>query len=130
MSRRRDGHRRPAQTRPASGGDPRGRDPDLETTRALVGEVLRTALALEDVIVSLLDDLPDGAFPGEDPGLVLLEMVVGSVHPAAVAAGAHECRVATALVGAIRERVIEDLRAAAALADERERAEREATDGA
>jgi hypothetical protein len=92
---------------------------DLETTRALVEEVLRTALALEDVMVSLLEDLPDGAFPGRDNGLALLEMVVGSVHPAATAAGTHDCRTATALVGAIRERVIADLRAAAALARER-----------
>jgi hypothetical protein len=93
---------------------------DLETTRALVEEVLRTAMALEDVVVSLLDDLPDGAFPNEDPGLVLLEMIVGSVHPAAVAAGPHDTRTATALVGAIRERVLADLRTAATLAGERE----------
>jgi hypothetical protein len=100
---------------------PRREAVDLDTTRDLVEEVLRTALALEDVMVSLLDDLPDGAFPGQDPGLVLLEMVVGSVHPAAVAAGAVECRTATALVGAIRERVLADLRTAAALAGERAR---------
>lgn len=94
---------------------------DLEMTRDLVEEVLRTALALEDVMVSLLDSLPDDAFPGEDPGLVLLEMVVGSVHPAATAAGPRECRTATALVGAVRERVLEDLRTAAAMAAEMER---------
>lgn len=102
MARRRDSHRREAL--------------DLETTRDLVEEVLRTAMALEDVVVSLLDDLPDDAFPGEDPGLVLLEMIVGSVHPAAVAAGPGDTRTATALVVAIRERVLADLRTAAALA--------------
>ncbi|HVV90322.1 MAG TPA: hypothetical protein VHB53_07495 [Solirubrobacterales bacterium] len=107
MGRRRDPHRREAM--------------DLETTRDLVEEVLRTALALEGVMVSLLEDLPDDAFPGEDSGLVLLEMLVGSVHPAAAAAGPRECRTAIALVGAIRERVVADLRAAAALARERER---------
>jgi hypothetical protein len=97
---------------------------ELETTRALVEEVLRTAMTLEDVMVSLLEDLPDGAFPGEDPGLVLLEMMVGSVHSAAVAAGPRDVRTATALVGAIRERVLADLRTAATLAGERESAER------
>ncbi len=107
MSRRRDSHR----SQPL----------DLETTRALVEEVLRTAFALEDVIDSLLEDLPGGAFPGEDNGLVLLDMVVGSVHPAALAAGARDCRTATALVGAIRERVLDDLHTAATLARERER---------
>jgi hypothetical protein len=93
---------------------------DLETTRDLVEEVLRTALALEDVMSSLLEELPDGAFPGEDNARVLLEMVVGSVHPAARAAGSRDCRTATALVGAIRERVIADLRTAAELAKDRE----------
>ena len=109
MARRRDSHRR----------EPLG----LEATRDLVEEVLRTAMALEDVVVSLLDDLPDDAFPDEDSGLVLLEMIVGSVHPAAVAAGARDTRTATALVVAIRERVLADLRTAATLAGERERAE-------
>ncbi|HVX33306.1 MAG TPA: hypothetical protein VHA80_09220 [Solirubrobacterales bacterium] len=104
--------------------DPHRREPlDLEITRDLVEEVLRTALILEDVIVSLLEDLPDGAFPGEDNGLALLEMIVGSVHPATVAAGARDTRAATALVVAIRERVLADLRTAAVLARERERDE-------
>ncbi len=95
-------------------------DPAFETTRELVEEVLRTALALEDVMSSLLEELPEGAFPGEDNARVLLEMVVGSVHPAALAAGRRDCHTATALVGAIRERVIADLRTAAELARERE----------
>jgi hypothetical protein len=93
---------------------------DLDTTRELVVEVLRTALALEEVMTSLLDELPESAFPDEDNGQVLLEMVVGSVHPAARAAGERDCRVATALVGAVRERVIADLHTAAELAKERE----------
>ena len=111
MSRRRDARHR------------RGHEPPplpLATTRAMVLEVLRTAMALEDVMSSLLEDLPEGAFPGEDNGQILLEMVVGSVHPAARAAGERDCRVATALVGAIRERVLADLRTAAELARERE----------
>ncbi|HTR75847.1 MAG TPA: hypothetical protein VMH33_11410 [Solirubrobacterales bacterium] len=95
-------------------------DPAFETTRELVEEVLRTALVLEDVMVTLLEDIPANAFPGEDPGHVLLEMVIGSVHPAALAAGPRECRTATALVGAIRERVVADLRTAAELAKKRE----------
>jgi hypothetical protein len=40
---------------------------ELEMTRELVEEVLRTAMALEDVVVSLLDDLPVGAFPARIP---------------------------------------------------------------
>jgi hypothetical protein len=101
---------------------------DLEPTRELVEEVLRTAMALEDVVVSLLDDLPDDAFPGRDAGLVLLEMIVGSVHPAASAAGPRDTRTATALVVAIRERVLADLHTAAVLAAEREREEGSASE--
>jgi hypothetical protein len=93
---------------------------DLEPTRELVEEVLRTALALEDVMSALLDELPERAFPGEDNARVLLEMVVGSVHPAVTAAGPCDTRTAIALVAAIRERVLADLRTAAELAKERE----------
>jgi hypothetical protein len=112
MSRRRDPDRNPHPHLAP--------EVDLETTRELVEEVLRTAIALEDVMTALLDEIPERAFPGEDPGLVLLEMVVGSVHPAARAAGRRDCHVATALIGAVRERVIADLRTAAELAKERE----------
>ncbi|HTT93647.1 MAG TPA: hypothetical protein VMF55_03185 [Solirubrobacterales bacterium] len=94
---------------------------DRELTGELVEEVLRTALALEDVISGLLRELPTDAFPGEDPGCVLLDMVVGSVHPAATVAGVRDCRSAIALVVAVRERVLADLRAAAELAGDHDR---------
>jgi hypothetical protein len=110
MSRRRDPHRR----------DHRLDQADLEITRDLVEEVLLTAIALDDVMGALLDEIPEGAFPGEENGLVLLEMVVGSVHPAARAAGTHDCQIATALVAAIRERVLTDLHTAAELSRERD----------
>jgi hypothetical protein len=95
---------------------------DRELAGELVEEVLRTALALEDVIAGLLDELPAGAFPGReaDPAGLLMEMIVGSVHPAAAAAGVRDCRSAIALVAAIRERVLADLHAAAELARERD----------
>lgn len=111
MSKRRDPHRR---------GPGRADTALLEATRDLVEEVLLTALALEDVMTALLAELPDGAFPGEDNARMLLEMVVGSAQPAARAAGARECQTATALVAAIRERVLNDLHAAAELSRERE----------
>jgi hypothetical protein len=111
VSKRRDPRRR----------GPRGVDiEDLEGTRDLVEEVLLTALALEDVMTALLAEIPEGAFPGEDNARVLLEMVVGSVHPAARAAGPRDCQTATALVAAIRERVLNDLHSAAELSRERE----------
>jgi hypothetical protein len=107
MPRRRESHR------PVRGLE-------LEATRDLVEEIFRTAMVLENVVLGLLDDLPADAFPGEDPDRVLLEMVVGSSHPATTAAGPRDTRTATALVVAIRERVLADLHAAANLIAERE----------
>jgi hypothetical protein len=92
----------------------------MEATRDLVEEVLLTALALEDVMTALLDELPERAFPGEDNAQVLLEMVVGSAQPAARAAGPRDLQTATALVAAIRERVLTDLHTAAELSRERD----------
>jgi hypothetical protein len=47
---------------------------------------------------------------------VLIEMLTGSVRPVALAAGARSVRHATALLGAMSDKTIEDLRLAAALA--------------
>jgi hypothetical protein len=62
-----------------------------------------------------LEDLPEGAFPGEDSAAVLIEMVVGSCRPAIEAAGVPGCWAASALIAAVRDRVLNDLRAAADL---------------
>lgn len=85
-------------------------------SQALIEELLRTGFALTDLIASLIEDLPEGAFPGEDNAAVLVEMVAGSCLPAVEAAGEEACWAATALIGAVRDRVLADLRAAAELA--------------
>ncbi len=87
----------------------------LAVTRELVEEILRTGFALTDLLGSLLEDLPAEAVPGEDNATVLLEMVTGTCLPVVSAAGEHDTRAATALVGAIRDKVIADLRRAAEL---------------
>jgi hypothetical protein len=89
--------------------------------RAFVEEAVRVGVAWMDLVSGLLDDLPDGAFPGENHVDVLLEMLAGSVRPAADAAGAEPLRQATALLGAVSDRVLTDLRAAAARAAAKER---------
>lgn len=91
---------------------------EADATRDLVEELLRTGLTLVDLLDSLLEDLPSGAFPGEDNAAVLLEMVIGTCRPAVAAAGEAHCRRATALIGAVRDRVIHDLEAAATAAAE------------
>jgi hypothetical protein len=94
----------------------KGRAESTDAAWALIEELLRTSFALSDTLSSLLEDLPEHAFPGEDNAAVLMEMVVGSCRPAIDAAGERECRAATALIGAVRDRVLDDLRAAAQLA--------------
>jgi hypothetical protein len=88
----------------------------LEATEELVQALLRTSLTLQEVFVSLVEEVPDGAFPGEDPAEVLLEMISGSACLAIEAAGLEISRAATALIGAVMDRTLDDLRAAAALA--------------
>lgn len=88
----------------------------IEAAEALVEELLRAGFVLSDLIGTLIEDLPEDAFPGEDNARVLLEMVAGSGLPAVEAAGGDVCRAATALIGAIRDRALDDLRAAAAAA--------------
>lgn len=88
---------------------------DMEMARALIEELLRTGFAFTDLLSTLIEDLPDDAFPGEDKAAVVVEMVVGSCLPAVQAAGSAECRAATALIGAVWQRVVDDLRAALAL---------------
>ena len=90
--------------------------PPKEDVRLLVEEVLRVGMTLFDLLSSLLDMLPDDAYPGEDPGEVLIDMVTGSILPVTDSAGERAVREATALVGAIRDRVIADLRKAAEMA--------------
>ena len=87
-----------------------------EDVRGFVEEIVRTGLILSDLLSRLLDDLPDDAFPGEDRVEVLLEMLTGTILPAASAAGPAPVRQARALLGAVSDRVMEDLRAALDLA--------------
>ncbi len=88
----------------------------LRATEELVQALLRTSLTLHDVFVSLVEEMPGDAFPGEDPAEVLLEMINGSACLAIEAAGLELSRAATALIGAVMDRAMDDLRAAAALA--------------
>jgi hypothetical protein len=93
----------------------RGGTEGVDAAQALIEELLHTAFSLGGAFVSLLEDLPEDAFAGEDQAAVLIEMLAGSSRPAIDAAGEADCRLATALIGAVRDRVLDDLRAAARL---------------
>jgi len=81
--------------------------------QCFVEELLRTGLTLVDLLSGLLEDLSEDAFPGEEPGEVLIEMLAGSVAPAIEAAGPQVVQGATALLGAVSDRTLTDLRLAA-----------------
>lgn len=87
-----------------------------EEIREFVDEILRVGLALTDVLATLIEQLPSDAFPGENPAEVVVQMVTGSLQPVADSAGERAVREATALVGAVLDRVLADLREAARLA--------------
>lgn len=90
----------------------------IEAAQDFVEELLEVGFALGGAYASLLEDLPPDTFPGEDRGAVLLEMFAGSSLPALEAVSEAECRLAIALIGAVRDRILDDLRAAARLAAE------------
>lgn len=92
---------------------------DRDEIREFVETVLRTGFMLTDLLGNLVDALPEDAFPGESPAGVLVEMLTGSIRPVADAAGPHAVRDATALLGAMGDRTLMDLRAAAELARRR-----------
>jgi hypothetical protein len=87
-----------------------------DDVRELSEAVLRAGLMLSDLLANLLDDLPEDAFPGERCGEVLIEMMTGTIAPAADAAGADAVRDTVALLGAMCDRVLGDLAAALELA--------------
>jgi hypothetical protein len=87
--------------------------------RDFVLQTVRTGLMLSGVLSDLLEDLPDDAFPGETPGEAVFDMLVGTIRPAATAAGEKAVRSATALLAASSDRTICDLRAALELARRR-----------
>jgi hypothetical protein len=94
--------------------------PNVAAGEAVVEELLRTALWLFDVSTALLDEMPDDAFPGEDSGAVLIEMLAGSCRPAIESAGEVGCQAAMKLAAAMRENVRKDLITAAKMASAKE----------
>ena len=89
-------------------------DTHEDPTRRLVDEIVRTGLMITGVVEDLLEGLPDDAFPGENEGEVLLEMLSGTIRPAALAAGGDIVHELIALLGAVCDRVLADLQAMAA----------------
>lgn len=79
---------------------------------ALTEAVLRAGVMLSDLLGNLLEELPADAFAGEGRVDVLVEMITGTIAPVAAAAGVETVHDTTALLGALCDRVVADLRAA------------------
>jgi hypothetical protein len=92
-----------------------------DAAQLLIEELLRTAFSLASIYAPLLADLPEDAFPGEDPAAVLIEMLAGSSLQAAQAVSEADWRSLIVLVNAVRESVLSDLRLAAQFAEHAER---------
>jgi hypothetical protein len=91
-----------------------------EPSRLLVEEIVRTGLMITGVLEDLLECLPEDAFPGENEADVLFEMLAGTIHPVTTAAGDETIHELIALLGAVTDRVLTDLRIAVDLARARE----------
>jgi hypothetical protein len=100
------------------------RPPSDDYVRDFVEELLRTGLVLVDLAAELIETLPDDAYPGESSAEVVLDMMTGTIRPAAEAAGETLVRAATALLDASGTRTLDDLERAVELV-----AEQEANDG-
>jgi hypothetical protein len=91
-----------------------------EPSLHLVREIVRTGLMITGVLEDLLEELPDDAFPGENDAEVLFEMLAGTIRPAVAAAGEERVQELIALLGAMGDRVLSDLQAAAVAAGAQE----------
>lgn len=96
--------------------EPTSPPPAPDEALAFVHLILRVGFVLTSLLSDLVEEIPEDAFPGEHPGEVLIEMVAGSVRPVVDAAGPVTVHGAGALLEAIVDRTLEDLRQAVELA--------------
>jgi hypothetical protein len=83
--------------------------PTNDYVRDFVEEILRAGLLLVDLAAGLIEGLPEDAYPGEPNAEVVLDMLTGTIRPAAEAAGETLVRGATALLDASGARTLDDL---------------------
>jgi hypothetical protein len=82
---------------------------------AFTEELLRTGLMLSELGSNLAESLPADAYPGEEPGAVVIEMVAGTIRTALGAVDGQDLARATELIAEARDRVLEHLQLALAL---------------
>jgi hypothetical protein len=72
-------------------------------------ELLRTGWMLRELVSELSDALPVDAYPGEEPGAVVIEMLCGTIATALESADPRDVRRATELIDQARGRTLEHL---------------------
>jgi hypothetical protein len=75
-------------------------------------ELLRTGLMLSELGADLIESLPEDAYPGEDSGAVVVEMMCGTIRTALEPVDPREVERATELIDVAASRTIEHLRLA------------------
>jgi hypothetical protein len=79
--------------------------------------LLRAGNMLCGLAADLADDIPPDAYPGEAPGAVVIEMIVGTVSTFLDGVDQHEVQRATDLMSGACDRVLEHLQLALALSE-------------
>ncbi|MFZ0971849.1 MAG: hypothetical protein WAN22_06460 [Solirubrobacteraceae bacterium] len=77
-----------------------------------VHKLLGTGMMLSELASDLIDALPDDAYPGENPGAVVLEMLCGTIATALGSVDPSDVQRATQLIDLAGERTLEHLRLA------------------
>lgn len=78
-------------------------------------ELLRTGCMIFGVAADLVEELPGEAYPGEEPGAVIISMMTGTIRTALVDIDPDDVSRATELIAEARNRVIEHLQLAVEL---------------
>lgn len=86
-------------------------DPD-DPVAEFTLELLRGGLMLSGLAADLAEALPEDAYPGEEPGTVVMEMITGTIRTAVDSADTRDLERATTLIAEACDRVIEHLKLA------------------
>jgi hypothetical protein len=86
----------------------------MDSAAAFTEELLRTGVMLSELASNLVEALPADAYPGEEPGAVVIDMVTGTIRTALAAVDERDLEHATELIAASRDHVLEHLKLALA----------------
>jgi hypothetical protein len=94
-----------------------GPEPGIRAiSQELIEELMGTVVAVDFVLQTLMD-LPADALPGKDKSEAIREQLIASACLEVEAVGEEACRAAIALIEKVVDRIADDARAAAELAE-------------